>query len=501
MPSAESASCTDTASSPPSPASCRARPPARCGRRGAEPWPSTAVATRGSAAARPARRGGGRGLTARHAGTAAVRADTMTRCASSSPPTASPAPSRPARPPRRSPKAGVARRRTTGWPCCRCPTAAPASSTSSPAPSAAQSVAVTVSDPLGRHVPAALLVVEHGGHRTVYVESAQACGLHLLAAGGARPHPDQLVRRGAAARGGAGRGRRAASSWVLGGSGTNDGGAGMLAALGVGTARPLGAGRRSAGRPRRRRAARAGRGPRAVPRGRAGRRDRRGPDPARLPRRQRVSRRRNGRHARAGPAAGGRPRAADRGRPAHAAAGRRTCSPAPPGGSTASRGPAPPVGWATACCCSAATSRSGVDAVLRGRRFRRPARRRRPGGHRRGVLDWQSLRGKVVAGVAAGRAGRRRARRRARRSGPVGRRETMALGIVRRPTRWPSAPTGSPLFRPTRPAPWRRARPGSPAPGPRAVTARRTLDGVGNTSRRPWVGTVDRTPLRRAISS
>ena len=43
-------------------------------------------------------------------------------------------------------------------------------------------VASTVSDPLGREVPATVLVVEDEGLRTAYVEGAQAHGLHLLAA-------------------------------------------------------------------------------------------------------------------------------------------------------------------------------------------------------------------------------------------------------------------------------------------------------------------------------
>ena len=43
-------------------------------------------------------------------------------------------------------------------------------------------VAMTVSDPLGREVPAAVLVVERDGRRTAYLEAAQASGLHLLGA-------------------------------------------------------------------------------------------------------------------------------------------------------------------------------------------------------------------------------------------------------------------------------------------------------------------------------
>ena len=45
-----------------------------------------------------------------------------------------------------------------------------------------ETVAVTVSDPLGRRVPAAVFLTEDEGGRTAWVESAQAVGLHLLEA-------------------------------------------------------------------------------------------------------------------------------------------------------------------------------------------------------------------------------------------------------------------------------------------------------------------------------
>src|SRR5690242_18055188 len=41
--------------------------------------------------------------------------------------------------------------------------------------------AVVATDPLGREVPATLLLVDGAAGRTAYVESAQAAGLHLLA--------------------------------------------------------------------------------------------------------------------------------------------------------------------------------------------------------------------------------------------------------------------------------------------------------------------------------
>ncbi|MDQ1536270.1 MAG: glycerate 2-kinase [Actinomycetota bacterium] len=102
-------------------------------------------------------------------------------------------------------------------------------------------ISVTVSDPLGRPVPAAILMVDVGGRRTAYIESAQACGLHLLAQGERNPlvttthGVGQLIE--AALSEGAIR-----VVVGLGGSGTNDGGAGLLAALGTGDAGALSAG-------------------------------------------------------------------------------------------------------------------------------------------------------------------------------------------------------------------------------------------------------------------
>lgn len=87
---------------------------------------------------------------------------------------------------------------------------------------------VAVEDPLGRPVQAELLV----DGETAYVESAQACGLHLLASGERNPGNTTTYGVGqlvvAALDAGA---RRVVVG--LGGSATNDGGAGLLAALGV----------------------------------------------------------------------------------------------------------------------------------------------------------------------------------------------------------------------------------------------------------------------------
>jgi glycerate kinase len=90
---------------------------------------------------------------------------------------------------------------------------------------------VTVLGPLGEPVPAQVLLVPGpDGDLVAYVESAQACGLHLVPAD--RRDPGATTTRGvgdlllAARAAGA---RRIVVG--LGGSGTNDGGAGLLAAL------------------------------------------------------------------------------------------------------------------------------------------------------------------------------------------------------------------------------------------------------------------------------
>jgi glycerate kinase len=91
--------------------------------------------------------------------------------------------------------------------------------------------AVTVRGPLGDPVPAAVLVVTGpDGAPTGYVESAQACGLHLVPADRRDPGVTTTAGVGellAAAR--AAGARRVVVG--VGGSGTNDGGAGLLGAL------------------------------------------------------------------------------------------------------------------------------------------------------------------------------------------------------------------------------------------------------------------------------
>jgi glycerate kinase len=96
-------------------------------------------------------------------------------------------------------------------------------------------LAATVAGPSGRPVPATILRTGD----TAYVESAQACGLHLTGKQGAESATTLGVGQLVAAAVDDG----AATVVVgLGGSGTNDGGAGLLAALGATADGPLDAG-------------------------------------------------------------------------------------------------------------------------------------------------------------------------------------------------------------------------------------------------------------------
>lgn len=93
-------------------------------------------------------------------------------------------------------------------------------------------VAVTVTGPVGRPVPAAVLVVGDGPARTAYVESAHAVGLALVPA--AERDPTRTTTRGLGELLVAARGTGARRVVVgLGGSGTNDAGAGALVGLGL----------------------------------------------------------------------------------------------------------------------------------------------------------------------------------------------------------------------------------------------------------------------------
>ncbi len=96
-------------------------------------------------------------------------------------------------------------------------------------------LAVTVRGPHGEPTPATVLLA--GG--TAYVEAAQACGVHLTGREGAESATTYGVGELLLAAAGAGAERVVVG---LGGSGTNDGGAGLLAALGATADRPLDAG-------------------------------------------------------------------------------------------------------------------------------------------------------------------------------------------------------------------------------------------------------------------
>jgi glycerate 2-kinase len=96
-------------------------------------------------------------------------------------------------------------------------------------------LAVTVRGPHGEPTPATVLLTG----RTAYVEAAQACGLHLTGGEGAETATTYGVGELLLAAVDAGATRVVLG---LGGSGTNDGGAGLLAALGATADRPLDAG-------------------------------------------------------------------------------------------------------------------------------------------------------------------------------------------------------------------------------------------------------------------
>lgn len=96
-------------------------------------------------------------------------------------------------------------------------------------------LAVTVRGPHGEPTPATVLVADG----IAYVESAQACGLHLTRGEGAETATTFGVGELLLAARDAGATRIVVG---LGGSGTNDGGAGLLCALGATGDRPLAGG-------------------------------------------------------------------------------------------------------------------------------------------------------------------------------------------------------------------------------------------------------------------
>ncbi|MET8094209.1 glycerate kinase, partial [Micromonospora sp. NPDC005220] len=89
---------------------------------------------------------------------------------------------------------------------------------------------VSTVDPLGRPAAGEILLTADGA--TAYLESAQACGLHLLSAAERDPKTTTSYGLGLLVAAAVESGARTVVIG-LGGSGTNDAGAGMLAALGV----------------------------------------------------------------------------------------------------------------------------------------------------------------------------------------------------------------------------------------------------------------------------
>ena len=122
--------------------------------------------------------------------------------------------------------------------CSRCPTAGPGFLDVLARALGGTMVATTVSDPVGREVPAAVLVVDHEGRRTAYVEASQATGLHLLGAAERDPALTSTWGVGQLLEAAVGEGAHKVVVGVGGGS-TNDAGAGLLAALGAGPASVL----------------------------------------------------------------------------------------------------------------------------------------------------------------------------------------------------------------------------------------------------------------------
>lgn len=97
---------------------------------------------------------------------------------------------------------------------------------------------VTVTGPLGERTPASLLLVETAGALTAYVESAHAAGLALVPPDHRDPTRTSSVGLGELIRAALDSGARRVVIGV-GGTGTNDAGAGLLAGLGGWDPSPL----------------------------------------------------------------------------------------------------------------------------------------------------------------------------------------------------------------------------------------------------------------------
>jgi len=96
----------------------------------------------------------------------------------------------------------------------------------------ARTVTVPTTDPLGRPVTGHVLVAGSDGGPVGYVESAEACGLHLLAEDERDPKRTTTFGLGPLLLAAVESGARTVVVG-LGGSATNDGGAGLLASLGA----------------------------------------------------------------------------------------------------------------------------------------------------------------------------------------------------------------------------------------------------------------------------
>ena len=265
----------------------------------------------------------------------------------------------------------------------------------------ARTLALTVTDPLGREVPAALLLVDGDEGPTAYVEAAQAAGLHLLAADERNPGVTSSWGVGQLLDAALTEGATTVVVGV-GGSATHDGGAGMLAALGVGTPEDLARGGLALGRLTDGALAGVEAAARTAGRGAPGAGHRRRAAAARPAGSERRGRATAGCLARAGPAAReragplgggrapqpcpettdlltGRPRRLDK-EPGAGAGGGLGHALLPPGGA--------PVRAASRRCVRAVGLPgllAAADLVVTGE----------------GSFDWQSLHGRVVAGVAA----------------------------------------------------------------------------------------------------
>ncbi|KJK53205.1 hypothetical protein UK23_00560 [Lentzea aerocolonigenes] len=93
---------------------------------------------------------------------------------------------------------------------------------------------ISVTGPLGKPVEARFLSLHTNGRRVAYIESAEACGLHLVPVDLRQEACETATTRGVGELIAAAADENDVITIGLGGSGTTDGGAGMLAALAEG---------------------------------------------------------------------------------------------------------------------------------------------------------------------------------------------------------------------------------------------------------------------------